>query len=167
MSLIAREFGDLDVSPIDLVEDVAELMEWDVDRLGDDSIAIAAAGAWRTYSVTLAWCEADETLRMVATFDLGCEQAHLPEFYRALEMANDAIWLGCFTFWVEQSLVAYRYGLALNGRAGVTAEQVDAMLRSAVENCERYFPAFDLVAQSGADAGEALDTALIEVAGSA
>lgn len=166
MSSLDRVMPEPDPSPIDLVEDLAELKRWDVDRLGDDQIAMAAVGAWRTYSISLAWCDFDETLRMVCTFDVEPQADREQELYRAIEAANDRIWIGGFNYWRDQSLMAYRYGLTLRGGASATSEQVDAMLRAAIENCERYFPAFDLVG-AGATTESAMETALLEVAGRA
>lgn len=167
MDTTNREYYDLDQSPIDIVEDLAELRRWDVDRLGDDQIAMAIEGSWRTYSLSLAWFDPDETLRMVCTYDFKPPEDRLSELYKAMEAANDRIWIGGFNLWREHDLVAYRYGLTLRGGAGSTMEQVDQMLRSAVENCERFYPAFSLVAHEDATTESALAAALLEAQGSA
>lgn len=167
MTLAVRDLQDLDPSPIDLVEDLAESERWDVDRLNDDHIAMAIAAAWRTYSVSLAWAEIDETLRMVCTFDLKVVDGAQYEMNALLQAINDRCWLGVFTYWEDQELIAYRYALTLSGSAAATTEQVDAIVRGAVENCERYHPALNLVASHGVAADDALDTALLEAAGRA
>lgn len=167
MNNLTREFVEYDPSPIDIVEDLAELRSWDVDRLGEDQIAMAAEGAWRTYSLSLAWCEPDQTLRMVCTYDMGVASDRYGTLYEAIEAANDRIWMGGFNLWKEQGLMAFRYGLTLHGGAAATAEQVDAMLRCAVENCERYYPVFQLVANEGATTESAMAAALLEAAGRA
>ncbi|MEO1293515.1 MAG: YbjN domain-containing protein [Pseudomonadota bacterium] len=160
MDSMSREYAGYDPSPIDIVEDLAEARCWDVDRLGDDQIAMAAEGAWRTYSLSLAWYDPTETLRMVCTFDMAPPEHRLNELYKTIEAANDRLWIGGFNLWRDQSLMAYRYGLTLHGGAGATFEQVDAMLRGAVENCECYFPAFHLVSHESATTEAALAAAL-------
>lgn len=167
MDSASRDYYGYDQSPIDIVEDLAELRSWDVDRLGDDQIAMAIEGAWRTYSLSLAWFDPDETLRMVCTYDFTPTEENLPELYKAMEAANDRTWIGGFNLWREHELMAYRYGLTLRGGAGSTMEQVDQMLRSAVENCERFYPAFSLVGHDGSTAEAALAAALLEAKGSA
>jgi len=52
---LSDQFLDDDIHPIDIVEHLAEHHEWDFDRIGDDQIAMAVEGQWRTYSITLAW----------------------------------------------------------------------------------------------------------------
>lgn len=167
MTGTAREYQEYDPSPIDLVQDIAELRSWDIDRLGDDQIAMAVDGAWRVYSLSLAWYEPEETLRMVCTFDLEVGDAARAELLKTVEAANDRLWIGGFNLWQEQGLMAFRYGLTLRGGASVTSEQIDAMLHGAVENCERFFPAFHLVAAEGVEMEDAMAAALLEAAGRA
>lgn len=167
MESVSRVDHAADLSPIDIVEDIATLQSWDVDRLGEDHIAIAVAGAWATYSVSLAWYDPDETLRMVCTFGLPVQDACAKDFYRGLEAANDRLWLGCFNYWEDDKSVAFRYGLTLRGGAAATVEQVETVVRAAVENCERYYPAFQLIAQNGTSVDDAMAAALLEAAGSA
>lgn len=167
MDSASRACIGVDPSPIDIVEDIAELRAWDVDRLGDDQIAMAVVGSWAAYSLSLAWFDPDEMLRMVCTYEIDAPEESLPELHKAIEAANDRLWLGGFNLWQKQGLIAYRYGLTLRGGASATSEQVDAMMRSAIDNCERYFPAFQLIAQDGASAENALAAALLEAAGRA
>lgn len=167
MSFVARDEGDYVASPIDLVEDLAEMRSWDVDRLGEDQIAMAVEGAWKTYSLSLAWYEPGETLRMVCTYPMRCATPRIDSLLKAVDAANDRSWLGGFNFWKDQELMAYRYGLTLSGGAVATHEQVEHILHEAVENCERYYPAFQLVAEQGAAVETALAAALLEFAGRA
>lgn len=167
MHSLSRQYAEYEPSPIDMVEDCAEHYCWDVDRMGEDQIAMAVDGAWRNYSLSLAWFEPDETLRMVCTYEQEVEPQNEAELYRTLEAANDRLWSGGFNYWREQRLIAYRYGLNLRGGAAATFEQMDAMLRSAVENCERFCPVFQLVAFEGATAEGAMAAALLEAAGRA
>jgi len=106
-------------------------------------------------------------LRSICTFEMDFEESALAEFYEALDHANDLCWNGAFTFWREQKLMVFRYGLNLAGGAAATPEQVDAMVHSAVTACERFYPAFQLVAWSGRSPAEAMQVALTEAYGRA
>lgn len=64
-----NDFGlEDDIHPIDIVEHIAEHHAWDFDRIEENQIAMAVEGQWRTYSITLAWSDFDETLRLVCSF---------------------------------------------------------------------------------------------------
>ena len=156
-----------DLHPIDVVETLAEHHDWAFDRVDEDQIAMAIEGAWRTYSITLAWCERDETLRMICTFEMDPPEDRLAVLYEAMNLANDKCWAGAFSLWREQHLMAYRYGLMLCGGQAAVPEQIDQMLSTAVLACERFYPAFQLVSWGKEDAGPAMEIAISEVYGRA
>ena len=78
MALSEHELQD-DLHPIDIVENLASHHDWDFDRIADDQIAMAVEGQWRTYSLTLAWSDYDETLRLVCSFEMEPPEAKVPQ----------------------------------------------------------------------------------------
>ncbi|MBU2891209.1 YbjN domain-containing protein [Celeribacter halophilus] len=166
MSLIEQSFST-EIHPIDLCEHLCEHNDWEFDRVADDQIAMAVEGQWRTYSITLAWSDYDETLRLICTFEMEPPQDKLQQIYEVLNRANDQIWTGAFTFWPEQQLMVYRYGLVLSGGQVAGAEQVDRLIGAAVGAAERFYPAFQLTAWSDQSPEEAMDVAIREAYGRA
>ena len=164
---LTEQFLEDDIHPIDLVEHIAEYHEWVFKRLADDQIAMEVEGQWRTYSVTLAWSGYDETLRLVCTFDMEPPAERIPEIYEILNVVNDECWAGSFTWWQEQKLMVYRYGLVLAGGQVASPDQVDTMIRAAVLSAERYYPAFQLVAWGNRTPKDAMQVAIAEAYGRA
>ena len=156
-----------DLHPIDLVETLAEAQAWDFNRVADDQIAMAVEGQWRTYSITLAWSGYEETLRLICTFEMELPEARLAELYEALNLANDQIWAGAFTYWFEQRLMVYRYGLVLAGGQVVGPEQLNLLIGSAVSNAERFYPAFQLATWGDRSVEDAMKVAIAEAYGRA
>jgi hypothetical protein len=156
-----------DLHPIDIVETLAESHDWDFDRVTDDQIAMAVEGQWRTYSVTLAWSGHDETLRLIVTFEMDPPAEKLPGLYELVNRANDMVWSGAFTFWAEQRLMVWRYGLTLAGGQIAAPEQINRMITQALTASERFYPAFQLVAWGDDSPERALDVALSEAYGRA
>ena len=156
-----------DINPIDIAETLAERRSWDFDRVGDDQIAFTVEGAWRAYSLTMAWCGYDETLRLICSFEMNPPEDRLDTLYRLIERANDVSWAGMFNLWRDQSLMVYRYGLILSGGALATPEQIDAMMRASVTMCEQFYPAFQLVAWGDECAEVALAMAMSDAVGRA
>lgn len=68
-----------DLHPIDIVEHIAEHYDWEFDRIADDQIAMAVQGQWKTYSVTLAWSNYDETLKLVCTYEMDPPEERMGE----------------------------------------------------------------------------------------
>ena len=166
MSLSEQFYAD-DLHPIDVVEHIATHHEWDFDRVGDDQIAMAVEGQWRTYSITLAWSGYDETLRLICTFEMEPPEEKLPLIYETLNRTNDMCWSGAFTYWPEQRLMVYRYGLVLAGGQMVVPEQIDRLIAGAVTSAERFYPAFQLVAWGDQAPAEAMQVAIAEAYGRA
>ena len=166
MALSEHELQD-DLHPIDIVENLASHHDWDFDRIADDQIAMAVEGQWRTYSLTLAWSDYDETLRLVCRSEMEPPEAKVPQLYELINHMNDQCWAGAFSYWPEHKLMLYRYGLVLSGGQMATPEQVDAIVQAAVSNCERYYPAIQLMVWGERPAKEAMQVAIAEAYGRA
>ncbi|MCF2905233.1 YbjN domain-containing protein [Octadecabacter sp. CECT 8868] len=156
-----------DIHPIDLCEHIAEHHEWDFDRIHDDQIAFSIEGQWRTYSITLAWSAYDQTLRLICTFEMEPPAERMPALYECLNRTNDMCWAGAFTYWAEQQLMVYRYGLVLAGEQVAGPDQIDTMINAAVLSAERFYPAFQLVTWAERTPQEALQVAISEAYGRA
>lgn len=167
MGIVERDFDCEELHPIDIVETLAEERSWDFDRIADDQIAMAIEGSWRTYSVTLAWSANDETLRLICAFDMAPPVRRLSALHTVMCLANDRCWSGAFVLWRDQKLMGYRYSLNLAGGAQATSAQINDMVRAAVNACERFYPAFQLVAWDGATPEKALGIAMTEAYGRA
>ena len=160
-------FLEDEIHPIDIVEHLAEHHEWEFDRIEENQIAMAVQGQWRTYSITLAWSGFDETLRIICSFEMEPPIEKLKDLYETLNVANDRCWTGAFTFWEEQKLMVYRYGLVLSGGQIATAEQIDTMISSSVLAAEKYYPAFQLVVYDNQSPDSAMQVAIAEAYGHA
>lgn len=156
-----------DIHPIDVVETLAAHHAWDFDRVTDDQIAMAVQGQWRTYSLTLAWSERDETLRLICTFEMEPPEDREAGLYALLNRINDECWAGAFTWWAEQRLMVWRYGLVLAGGQGASVDQVDRMIQTALTAAERFYPAFQLVSWGGQTPDDAMRVAMTEAWGRA
>ena len=167
MATTEHDFLSADIHPIDMVETLAEHSEWEVDRVGEDQIAMAIEGSWRIYSVNLAWSNRDDMLRLVCSFELKPPEERVDEMLTLINMANDRIWCGGFTLWPDHEMIAFRYGLTLAGGAAATPEQIEAMVLTAVGFSERFYPAFQLVGWANHSPEDALGVAIDEAYGTA
>ncbi|MDB6452297.1 YbjN domain-containing protein [Falsirhodobacter sp. 20TX0035] len=158
---------DGDLHPLDAVEVFASRKAWEFDRLSEDRIALTVEGLWRLYTLTLTWQPADETLRLLCTFEMNPPPARHPALFDLLNRANDSVWTGAFTYWPDQRLMVWRYGLALPGGLAVGAGQIEHLMQGAVAASERFYPAFQLVAWGDAAPDKALHIAIAEACGRA
>lgn len=167
MALIEDYFSSDDIHPIDMVETLAEAHQWDFDRVTDDQIAMMVEGQWRTYSLTLAWSDHDETLRLISTFEIDPPAGRESALYDLLNRINDQCWTGAFTWWREQKLMVWRHGLVLAGGQMASAAQVDRMIANAVSASERFYPAMQMACWGDQTPEDAMKVAIAEAYGRA
>jgi hypothetical protein len=154
-------------NPVDVIEQIAALNDWSFERAGDDEITISVAGGWSDYHVSFSWMEENEAIHLACAFDLKVPEARKLEVMRLLSAVNEQLWIGHFDLWNQEGVVMYRQALLLSGGAEPNNSQVERLLVTAIEACERYFQAFQFVVWAGKNATEALEGVLFETAGEA
>ena len=166
MTLIDFE-QDRQSHPVDVIEQIAALNDWTFERAGDDEITISVAGGWADYHVSFSWMEDREAIHLACAFDLKVPEARKLEVMRLITSVNEQLWIGHFDLWSSEGVVMFRQALLLSGGAEPNAHQVERLLITAIEACERYFQAFQFVVWAGKDAAEALEGVLFETVGEA
>ena len=154
-------------NPVDVIEQIAALHDWSFERAGEDEITVSVAGGWCDYHVSFSWLEEKEAVHLACAFDLKVPDQRELEVVRLLSGVNEQMWIGHFDLWQKEGVVMYRQALLLSGGAEPTSAQVERLLLTAVEACERYFQAFQFVVWAGKSAPEALQTVMFETVGEA
>lgn len=166
MSLIDIE-SEREANPVDVIEQIASLNDWTFERAGDDEITVSISGSWSDYHVSFSWMEEREAIHLACAFDLKVPEPRKLEIMRLLSAVNEQLWIGHFDLWSDEGVVMYRQALLLSGGAEPNAQQVERLLITAIEACERYYQAFQFVVWAGRPAAEALEGVLFETAGEA
>lgn len=166
MSLMEFEF-ERQSNPVDMIEFVASNNDWTFERSGEDEIAMTVEGHWADYHVSFSWMEEFEALHLACAFDIRVPENRVNEVIRLLSHVNGQVLMGHFDLWRAEDVVIFRQSLLLAGGAEPTNRQVEVLLSSAIEACEAYFQAFQLVVWSGMDAKSAMEAVLFETVGEA
>jgi len=154
-------------NPLDVVERIAAINDWSFERAGDDEITLLVAGRWSDYQVSFTWMHDIEALHLACAFDLKVQERRRDEVQKLIAMINEQMWIGHFDLWTQDGMVMFRHALVLAGGVEATSQQCQALLSSALEACEGYFPAFQFVVWAGKPARTALDAAMFETSGEA
>jgi hypothetical protein len=158
---------DSRLNPLDVVERIAAINDWSFERAGDDEITILVAGRWSDYQISFTWMNELEALHLACAFDLKVPDRRRLEVQQLISAINEQLWVGHFDLWSQDGLIMFRHALVLAGGLTASSPQCQALLSSALEACEGYFPAFQFVVWAGKGAREALDAALFETSGEA
>lgn len=152
--------------PLDEVERLAAVNDWSFER-SDDEITILIKGRWSDYQVSFTWMDEIEALHLACAFDLKVPARRAGEVRKLISQMNGQMWIGHFDLWPDEGLVMFRHALVLSGGIDASGAQCQSVLNTAIEACERYFPAFQFVLWAGKPAREAMDAALFETSGEA
>jgi hypothetical protein len=166
MSLIELE-SDHRNNPLEVVEHMASGNNWPFERAGEDEIALIVAGRWTEYQISFTWMREIEALHLACAFDMKVPEPRLPEVQQLVALINEQLWIGHFDVWMQNGVVMFRHALVLAGGVAASGRQCEAVLGSALDASERYYPAFQFVVWAGKSAREAMDSAMFETSGEA
>jgi len=165
MSLI--DTMELRRNPLEIVERLATTNDWSFERAGEDEITILVRGKWADYQVSFTWMDEIEALHLACAFELKINERCRGELQQLAALVNEQLWIGHFDVWMQDGLVMYRHALVLAGGVEASGRQCEALLSTALDACERHYPAFQFVVWAGKPAREALEAAMFETAGQA
>jgi hypothetical protein len=153
--------------PLDVVERMVAGNNWPFERAGEDEIGLVVTGRWTNYQVSFTWMGDIEALHLACAFDMKIPEPRLPSVAQLIGLVNEQLWIGHFDVWAQTGMVMFRHALVLTGGITASNRQCEAVLGTALDTCERYFPAFQFVIWAGKSAREAMDSAMFETAGRA
>ena len=119
------------------------------------------------YQVSFTWMYDIEALHIACAFEFKVPEQRRAEIQQLISLINEQMWVGHFDLWVQDGIVMYRHALVLAGGVEASGRQCEALLSTALDACERYYPAFQFAVWAGKPAREALDAAMFETAGEA
>jgi hypothetical protein len=154
-------------NPLEVVEHVAASNDWSFERAAEDEITLLVRGKWTDYQISFTWMYDIEALHLACAFEFKVPERWRSEVQQLISMINEQLWVGHFDLWINDGLIMYRHALVLAGGVSASGAQCESMLSTALDACERYFPAFQFVVWAGKSARESLDAAMFETAGEA
>ena len=159
---------DFDCSnPLDRIERLAEAKSWVFDRTTASEVTMLIEGSWNDLHLSMNWRDDLESLHVVCAFDSKVTPPRRAEAARLVSLINGQLLHGHFDLWMADGSLIFRNDLLLNGGAEANDQQCEALIRLAVETCQRYFPAIQFVVWAGRTAEEAIESSLFETVGEA
>jgi hypothetical protein len=167
MAVISLTREDHGTNPLDVIEQVVNANDWAFDRCSDEEMAVQVPGRWCDYSLYFAWNETVGAMHFTCAFDMRVPASHRPSVHGLLAMINEKMWLGHFGIWEDEGLPMFRHALLLRGTQGPSIEQMEDLVDVALEECERFYPAFQYVIWGGKTAADAVAAAMVDTVGEA
>jgi hypothetical protein len=167
MTALAIEPSVPAANPIDLVEEIVQANDWPHDRSSDEEMVVEITGRWCDYHLFFVWERELNALHFSCGFEMKVGKARRAAVYELLAAVNERLWLGHFDLAADEHSPAFRQGVLLRGALGASVEQIEDLVEIALAECERFYPAFQLVVWGGKNAEEAIAAAMIDPVGEA
>ncbi|MGO8915965.1 MAG: YbjN domain-containing protein [Stellaceae bacterium] len=167
MTSLSLETAVSMANPIDLVEEIVQANEWVHDRASDEEMVVEIAGRWCDYRLFFVWQREINALHFTCAFEMKVPKVRRAAIFELLAVVNERLWLGHFDVTADTQSPSFRQGVLLRGASGACVEQIEDLVDIAVSECERFYPAFQLVVWGGKAAEEAIAAAMIDPVGEA
>ena len=167
MATSAREHRGFPANPIDILEEFVGANGWSFARHSDTELMLEVAGRWSGYQLYFLWQHDVAALFFSCQLELRVPETKRAQVHELLATVNETLWIGHFDLLSEAAAPVYRHTVPLRGAAGVSVEQLEDLIDAAVVECERFFPAVQLVVWGGRSIAEALSVARMDTVGQA
>ena len=158
--------GD-DAAPVEMLAALFEARGWAFEITNEDEVAGEVQGSWAKYQIKAIWRSEDNVLQLLCLPDIRVSDEKRPHAYELLAMVNEQTWLGHFDIWSNGSVLLYRHGALLGDEGLLSIQQAQALIETAIDECDRFYPAFQFVLWGDKSPRKALESAMVDALGEA
>ena len=153
------------LNPIDVVEEVIYSKKWTFSRADDYELVAEIASKWCQYRFYFTWSEQIRAISLTVTFDLKFPHAKIKDAQELLALINEKLWIGHFDITSKNGIPAYRHTVLSYPEDEVLHHQLENLVDIAIYECEKFYPAFQLVLFEDSDPGRALAISTFDTIG--
>ena len=158
---------DEDAAPVDMLASLFEARGWPCEYVGDDEISGEIQGSWASYTIRGIWRHEDHVLQLLCLPDIRVPDDKRQAMFELLALVNEQLWIGHFDIWSNGNVLLYRHGFMLGDDGLLSLAQAQTAVEAAIDECDRFYPAFQFVLWGDKAPAEALASAMVDAAGEA
>ncbi|QZD96602.1 YbjN domain-containing protein [Qipengyuania gelatinilytica] len=162
----ARFETEDDAAPLEMLVALFEARGWPCEASAEE-ISGEIQGSWAKYQLRAIWRGEDRVLQLLCLPDIRIATEKKAAAQELVALANEQMWLGHFDIWSNGNVLLYRNGTLLGNDGLLSLDQAQSLVEIAVEECDRFYPAFQFVLWGDKEPREALKAAMVDAAGEA
>lgn len=154
-------------NPIDVVEDIIHSKKWSFSRAANDELVAEISSQWCQYRLYFSWSEQIKAISFTITFDLKFPLSKSKSIYKLLALINEKLWIGHFDVTSKNGIPAFRHTVLISKKNEVSYNQLEDLVDIGITECEKYYPAFELILFEEAHPQDAIDLCSLDSVGKA
>jgi hypothetical protein len=158
---------NISLNPIDVVEDVIYGKKWTFSRSDDYELVAEISSEWCQYRLYFTWSEQINAISYTITFDLKFPEDKIQKAHELLALINEKLWIGHFDITSKNGIPAYRHTVLSLSENEMLHNQLEDLVDIAIYECEKYYPAFQLVLFDDSNPRKALNLSTFDTIGRA
>ena len=158
---------NISLNPIDIVEDVIYAKKWTFSRSDDHELVAEISSQWCQYRLYFTWSEQIKAISYTITFDLKFPESKIEKAHELLALINEKLWIGHFDITSKNGIPAYRHAVLSLPENDMLHHQLEDLVDIAIYECEKYYPAFQLVLFEDSNPSKALSLSTFDTVGRA
>ena len=159
--------GQEQAAPIEMLAALFDARGWPCEITPHGEVTSEVQGSWAKFQLRAIWREEDNVLQLLCFPDIHLPEAKRDATFELLALINEQVWLGHFDLWSKDDVLLYRHGAMLGPEGLLSLEQAQSVVETAIDECDRFYPAFQFVLWGDKAPKDALDSALVDAAGEA
>ncbi len=154
-------------APVEMLAALFEARGWPCEVTPQGEVTGEVQGSWAKFQLRGIWRKEDNVLQLICFPDIHLSDPKRAATYELLALINEQMWLGHFDIWSNGDVLLYRHGAMLGADGQLTLDQAQSLVETAIDECDRFYPAFQFVLWGDKAPRDALDSALVDAAGEA
>jgi hypothetical protein len=162
-----RQMERDDSAPVDMLAALFEARGWEYEYVADDELLGEIQGSWAKYQLRAVWRAEDNVLQLLCLPDIRIPDDKRAGVFEVMALINEQIWLGHFDVWSNGGVLLYRHALMLGEDGLISLSQAQTVVEAAIDECDRFYPAFQFILWGDKSPADALASALVDAQGEA
>lgn len=154
--------------PIDQAEEIVAGNDWAFERHGVDELACEVPGRYCDFRLFFAWRPQVAAIHLACMIDLRVDERKRQRVHHLHGLMNEKLWIGHFELCSDHGAPMWRHTLLHRGlRDDLAMDQLEEAVETALNECERLYPAYQFLLWGGKTPEEAFEAAMFDCAGEA
>ena len=154
-------------NPIDVIEEVVLANGWEYDIDENRNIHVEIGGNWCDYQLSYGLNDTGNIVYLSCALDIKVTKRSSHEIYKLLTDINQKLALGHFEVWMEDGWPIFRHSILISNNNTLCKSQIEEISLIALEECERFYPAFQFLLWDNKNAEDSLQNLMLHTQGEA